>query len=280
MRGSEALLRLAPAGSLDPASIHMDVPSLAFLATVSLLTGIVFGIVPALGAARLDPNEGLKEGGRSMSHGSGAGRNALVIVEFALALVLLMGAGLLIRSFARLLNVDPGFRTANLLTLRFEPSGFPDSQTLRTFYERLETRLRSLPGVKAVVATSALPLAAERAKRSVLSFPARRSCVPMCFRWRSCTGSRPIISERSGSRCAAVLTTPGTWINRPSSLTRPWREHSGPGKMRSANASSSDLGDRSPRGPPSSVSRPTLNNPVWTRNVPTISIFFRTVRGT
>jgi putative ABC transport system permease protein len=162
--GLQVLLRLAPADLLDPASIHMDIASLAFLLAVSLLTGIFFGIVPALGAARLDPNEGLKEGGRSISRGSGAGRNALVIIEFALALVLLMGAGLLIRSFARLLHVDPGFRTANLLTLRFEPSGFPDSQTLRSFYERLETRLKSLPGVNAVAATRALPLAAERSE--------------------------------------------------------------------------------------------------------------------
>ena len=83
-----------------------------------------------------------------------------MIVEFALALVLLMGAGLLIRSFARLLQVDPGFRTANLLTLRFEPS--PDSQNVRNFYERLETRLRSLPGIEAVASTNALPLMTER----------------------------------------------------------------------------------------------------------------------
>jgi putative ABC transport system permease protein len=128
--GLGALLRLAPTGTLDPSSSHLDLTSLAFLAGVSVLTGFIFGIVPALGAARLDPSEGLKEGSRSYSHGSSAGRNALVVVEFALALVLLMGAGLLVRSFARLLNVNPGFRTANLLTLRFEPSGF---RTLRPF---------------------------------------------------------------------------------------------------------------------------------------------------
>ena len=162
--GLEALLRLVPADLLDPSSIQVDITSLGFLLAISLLTGVFFGIVPALRAARLDPNEGLKEGGRSVSPGSGAGRNALVVTEFALALVLLMGAGLLIRSFARLLKVDPGFRPANLLTLRFEPSGFPDSQTLRTFYERLETRIKSLPGVNAVAATRALPLAAERSE--------------------------------------------------------------------------------------------------------------------
>jgi putative ABC transport system permease protein len=133
----------------------MDTTSLAFLAAVSLLTGAVFGIAPALAAARLDPNDGLKESGRGVTRGSSAGRNALVIMEFALALVLLMGAGLLIRSFARLVAVNPGFRTANLLTLRFEPSA--------SRYERLELRLRSLPGVEAVTATNSLPLTAERA---------------------------------------------------------------------------------------------------------------------
>ena len=100
--GLEALLRLVPADLIDPSSIQMDITSLGFLLAISLLTGVFFGIVPALRAARLDPNEGLKEGGRSVSPGSGAGRNALVVTEFALALVLLMGAGLLIRSFARL----------------------------------------------------------------------------------------------------------------------------------------------------------------------------------
>jgi predicted permease len=179
--GLGALLRLAPTGTLDPSSIHLDLRSLAFLAGVSLLTGFVFGIVPALGAARLDPSEGLKEGSRGYSRGSSAGRYALVVVEFALALVLLMGAGLLIRSFARLLNVDPGFRAANLLTMRFEPSGFPDSKTLRTFYERLETRLKSLPGVTAFTATNDLPLATERANTQRFVVPSSPLMRPDVF---------------------------------------------------------------------------------------------------
>ena len=180
--GLGALLRLAPAETLDPSSIHLDVSSLAFLAGVSVLTGFVFGVVPALGAARLDPSEGLKEGSRGYSRGSSAGRNALVVVEFALALVLLMGAGLLIRSFARLLNVDPGFRAANLLTLRFEPSPFqPDSKTLRTFYERLEMRLKSLPGVTAVAATNELPLATERANTQRFVVPSSPLMRPDVF---------------------------------------------------------------------------------------------------
>ena len=144
---------------IEPAAIHMDATTLAFLAAISILTGIFFGIAPALTAARLDPNDGLKECGRSVARGSSAGRNALVIAEFALALVLLMGAGLLIRSFAHLVQVNPGFHTANLLTLRFEPSPVEP----HSFYERLETRLRSLPGVETVAATNSLPLTAERA---------------------------------------------------------------------------------------------------------------------
>src|SRR5262249_22237711 len=148
---------------LDPGSIQLDWTSFAFLAAVSLVTGLVFGSLPAFDAARMDPSEALKEGGRGNSRRPSAGRNALVVVEFALALVLLMGAGLLIQSFARLARVDPGFRTANLLTLRFEPSGFhPDAEKLRTFYDRLKTRLESLPEVKSVAASNDVPLAAER----------------------------------------------------------------------------------------------------------------------
>src|SRR4029077_16658640 len=98
--GLDLLLRLAPPNLIDPAAIHMDTVTLVFSVAVSLVTGALFGIAPALEAARQDPSEGLKESGRSFTHGSGAGRNALVIAEFALALLLLMGAGLLIQSFA------------------------------------------------------------------------------------------------------------------------------------------------------------------------------------
>jgi predicted permease len=149
---------------IDPAAIHIDAVTLMFSLVVSLLTGALFGIAPALEAARQDPNEGLKESGRSFTHGSGAGRNALVIAEFALALVLLMGAGLLLRSFARLLHVNPGFQPAHVLSLRVQlsPNAYPDGQKLEQFYDRLEARLRSLPGVNAVAATDAPPLATER----------------------------------------------------------------------------------------------------------------------
>jgi putative ABC transport system permease protein len=164
--GLDLLLRLAPPDLIDPNTIHIDVTTLVYLFTVSLTTGLVFGIAPALQAGRQDPQEGLKAGGRTFTRGSGAGRSVLVIAEFALALLLLMGAGLLIQSFARLLHVNPGFRPANLLTLRVQlqvsAQEEANSQKLKTFYERLELRLRSLPGVRAVAATNAPPLATER----------------------------------------------------------------------------------------------------------------------
>jgi predicted permease len=159
--GLDLLLRLAPANLIDPAAIHMDAATLAFSFAVSLLTGALFGIAPALDAARQNPGEGLKESGRSYTHASSAGRNALVIAEFALALLLLMGAGLLVQSFARLLHVNPGFQPANVLTARLQlsPATYPDPQKVKTFYDRLQARLETLPGVKAVAATNALPLA-------------------------------------------------------------------------------------------------------------------------
>ncbi len=160
------LLRLAPPGLIDPTTVQIDATTLAFLLTVSLATGIVFGIAPAFQAARQDPQQGLKDGGRTFTTGASAGRDALVIAEFALALALLMGAGLFIHSFARLLHVNPGFQPANVLTLRvqlqFSVQDEANGQKLKAFYERMELGLRSLPGVKAVAATNAPPLATER----------------------------------------------------------------------------------------------------------------------
>jgi len=140
---------------------------------VSLLTALVFGAAPALEAARQDPGAGLKESGRSVTPAASALGNTLVITEFALALVLLMGAGLLIHSFARLLQVNPGFQPSHVLTLRLQlsPSAYPDAKKLETFYDRLETRLRSVPGITSVAATNAPPLATDRANLMRFAVP-------------------------------------------------------------------------------------------------------------
>ncbi len=158
--GMRALLALVPAESIDPAAVHLDLTTLGFLFAAALVTGLIFGIVPALEAARQDPNQGLRESGRSVTHGSGAARSALVVAEFALAFSLLLSAGLFLRSFARLLQVDPGFQPSNVLTLRFTlaAQSYTDDQKLRGFFERLEMRVRGLAGVKAVALANALPL--------------------------------------------------------------------------------------------------------------------------
>ncbi len=171
--GLRSLLRLLPVDLMDPGAVHIDLTTLAFLLGISLATGIVFGTAPALQAARQDPNEGLKEGGRGVTRGAGAGRNALVIAEFALALLLLMGAGLLIRSFARLLHVDPGFRPDNVLTLRFSlsPRSYPDTPKRHAFFDRLQGRIHALPGVKSVATTNSLPVTSTRANLRRFSVP-------------------------------------------------------------------------------------------------------------
>jgi predicted permease len=162
--GLRALLRFAPADSIDPASVHIDLATLQFLFAASLATGLIFGIAPAFDASRQDPNQSLRESGRGLAGGSSAGRSALVVVEFALAFALLLGAGLLLRSFARLLHVDPGFRADHVLTLRFTlpAKSYAGDQRLYEFHERLVARLKALPGLQDVAAANALPLGSTR----------------------------------------------------------------------------------------------------------------------
>ncbi|HKQ78776.1 MAG TPA: ABC transporter permease [Blastocatellia bacterium] len=141
------------------AAITIDSRSLGFTTLISLVTGLFFGILPALRFSRPDLNVSLKEGGRGGgSHGRGF-RNALMVSEVTLAIVLLVGAGLLIRSFVKLLGVDPGYRAENLLTARLAlPPRYRDNSQRAQFYEQILQRLAALPGVTAVGVTSHLPL--------------------------------------------------------------------------------------------------------------------------
>src|SRR5262249_21482619 len=115
-------------------------------------------------ASRPNLNDALKEGARSMSHSSNRMRNLLVISEVALALVLLTGAGLLIRSFVRLRNVETGFDPNNVLTMQFSLSGvnFDEGDQIAAFYQRLIERLQTAPGVRSAAAISRIPLAGDR----------------------------------------------------------------------------------------------------------------------
>jgi putative ABC transport system permease protein len=142
------------------AEIGVDLRVLAFTLAASLLTGFVFGLAPALHAARMDLNQVIKEGGRGGAGTKGRVRSALVITEMALALVLLAGAGLLVRSIANLYRVNPGFDPNNILSFRIElsPRAFSQATAIRAFYRDFPARTRNLPGVKAVGAASVAPL--------------------------------------------------------------------------------------------------------------------------
>jgi putative ABC transport system permease protein len=148
------------------AQIGIDGVVLVFTLCVSLLTGVLFGLVPALPATQpAKLSETLKEGGRGAGQGSSKNRtrNLLVVLETAIAVVLLIGAGLLIRSFIRLQNVGPGFDAANVLTLRIdlpqEKYNLPEKSA--SFWEQLQERVAALPGVEAVGMNTELPLSGQ-----------------------------------------------------------------------------------------------------------------------
>jgi putative ABC transport system permease protein len=147
--------------ALSEVSMDGRVMGLSFV--IALITGLLFGLAPALDASRLGSSAAMKltEGGSRShsplrSHLSGA----LVISEMALSLVLLLGAGLLSRSFVKLNGVDPGFRPDHILTFALEPSKprYPDAQARAAYFERVVERLRELPGIEAIGADASLPL--------------------------------------------------------------------------------------------------------------------------
>ena len=160
--GISILTAFIPDNISQAKAITMDVEVLLFTLGISLLTGLIFGLAPALQASRFNLNETLKEGGRDSAAGSRGNRirGLLVIAEVAVSLILLIGAGLLVNSFLRLRNVDPGFRADNLLTMQIElpQLKYPDHARRTAFYTELLRRVESLPGVKSAAVTTNLPL--------------------------------------------------------------------------------------------------------------------------
>ena len=150
-----------------PRSIEVELDSqvLAFAAVISVATGILAGVLPALRLTRSNTNEALKQGlGRTDADSSGHGtRRTLVVLEVALSLVLLIGAGLMIRSFRRLLAVSPGFDPHHVLTMTAAVSRakFPSPAQQVSFFERALERVRALPGVESAGVTDDLPLSEE-----------------------------------------------------------------------------------------------------------------------
>jgi len=141
--------------------LSLDVRILAFTTAITLLTGLSFGMVPALQVSKPNLNEMLKDAGRGSTEGGRRQivRNALVVVEVAISLVLLVGAGLLMRSFIGLQKVDPGFDPKNALTVSISlpERKYPEKDRQAAFYSRLIERVSALPGVQAMGAASSVP---------------------------------------------------------------------------------------------------------------------------
>jgi predicted permease len=142
--------------------VAVDAHVLLFTLGVSVFTALLFGLFPAMEASQVEVNEGLREGSRGQTAGRKHGRtlSSLVVAQFALALVLLVGAGLLVRSFSRLLATNPGFRADHVLTMSVSlpATDYKTGAQVRTFYERLQQSLQSIPGVKATAVATSLPL--------------------------------------------------------------------------------------------------------------------------
>ncbi len=161
--GMSLLVRLSPPELGSLRDIELNATVLGFTFAVSLLTGVLFGLVPALESANLKLSETLKEAGRSLAGGlrSHRLRGALVVAEVALALVLLVGAGLLIRSFQRLQSVDTGFNSQNVMTMRVALPGSrytQDTQRINFFTDAV-TQMQGLPGVESAGVINYLPFA-------------------------------------------------------------------------------------------------------------------------
>jgi putative ABC transport system permease protein len=163
--GVPALVSVLPQSQLNAMpflkSLRIDFSILSFSFVLSFLTGLLFGLAPALQSSRLDLNEALKEGGRNASAGSGQRlRSALVVSEIALAVVLLVGAGLMLKSLSNLLQVNVGFKTENLLTMTVvaPAAKYTDTDKQVNLNDQFTERVRAIPGVVSAGTVDILPL--------------------------------------------------------------------------------------------------------------------------
>jgi putative ABC transport system permease protein len=163
--GNSLLVSVIPREVPRINEVNVDARILLFTLAISIATGLIFGLVPALQASRVDLNKSLKDGVRGLSSGAGQNRlrSLLVVSEVAMALVLLIGAALLMKSFVRLLDVKPGFNSANVLTLDVQlpdlpPSRYERKEEQTAFFQQLVTRLEAVPGVEHAGGVLSLPL--------------------------------------------------------------------------------------------------------------------------
>jgi len=162
--GLQALIHFAPPNVPRVDQVRVDFAVLSFTAALSLLTAVISGLVPALKASRVAPVEAFREGGRGASGGirSGRLRNVLVLAELALAIILLTGAGLLVRSFEEIQRVSPGFPTRNMITMLvgLPRSRYQTQPQVTAGFARITDSIRHIPSVVAAGATGSMPMGA------------------------------------------------------------------------------------------------------------------------
>ncbi|HEX8898303.1 MAG TPA: ABC transporter permease, partial [Chthoniobacterales bacterium] len=169
--GIKALVALHPAGITRPDDIQLNVTVLLFTIGISIAAGVFFGIVPALQAARADVNAFLNQTrGANAGSSSSRMRRALVVAEVALACVLLVGAGFMIKSMLAVLSIDPGFRADHLLTMKFSmpASRYANDAQIAAFCRQVEEKVSAMGGVKSASFSDGLPLTRIRLTRFVL----------------------------------------------------------------------------------------------------------------
>jgi predicted permease len=158
----QALVKLMPADIPRAHAIGLNLPVLGFTLALAVFTGVIFGLAPALSAWSTDLNSTLQEGGRNAALGRRHHRlrSALVVGQIAMSLILLVGAGLLVRSFAHVLATDPGFQPEHVLSasVSLPTSQYQKPEQIRAFYQQLMSRLEAIPGAKLAGGSSDLPL--------------------------------------------------------------------------------------------------------------------------
>jgi predicted permease len=165
--GKDFLLALTPADFPRAPSVTIDLPVLLFCVAVSIFAGIVLGLAPAIHSVKSDLTPDLRAGGPAASSGGrNQVRSALIVLEIALSLELLIAAGLVMKSFARLRQVDPGFGVERALAVRLSvpPAKYSSGESVKLFYEKLAPRLAAIPGVESIAAASALPMSGLNAR--------------------------------------------------------------------------------------------------------------------
>lgn len=180
--GIKALVAISPKGFINLHDVGLNVSVLIWTIAISVLTGVVFGLAPALEATRLNLNDGLKEGKGTDVQGPRSRRlqSVLVVTEVALAIILLVSSGLLIRSFIRLRQIDTGFNIDNTLTmiLRLPAKKYSEDQQVVSFFQQLTERANSLPGVQSAGIVNYLPLYGGLGARTIFTIDGKPAPPP------------------------------------------------------------------------------------------------------